>query len=482
LGTEFSASPEAAKRIVLKKPECGSNSEFANVLGALFAVGRSQATCWAVARNATVKNKPPGLVRHRESNGVFCAMRKLFFGLAMLAPLVFGQSQAVTYTYSGLPLPIYPNDWNTWSVISLFVPRSIQVTKVTVSVSVQYGGAGDLNVYLWSANGTRSKLLERNCGSLVNINTTFDDGASSRFSDACPQAGQSPFKGNEPLSNSFGENAFGYWRLGVENNGSNKTGLYTGFSITITGTPLGPPAIGPNTIMSTSSFDYGALAPGDLLTIFGTSLGPAAGVRADATQNLPTSLGGTTVMFDGAAAPIYYASDSFVQVQAPVTLSPLSATKIQAVSSSGSSNSVILPVITSRPGVFTYDAEGRGQARASNQDGSPNGDGTNLNGADKPAAAGSIISVFATGLGAVSPAVPSGNISPSTPVSTTTLPVSATIAGRDAKVTFAGLAPRQIGVYQVNVTIPLTAPSGADRLILTAGTNNSQSGVTVQVQ
>lgn len=56
-------------------------------------------------------------------------------------------------------------------------------------MQVQYSGVEDLSVYLWSVAGTRTKLLQRNCGSLANIDTTFDDNAANRFSDACPAAG-----------------------------------------------------------------------------------------------------------------------------------------------------------------------------------------------------------------------------------------------------------------------------------------------------
>ena len=47
---------------------------------------------------------------------------------------------------------------------------------------------------------------------------------------------------------------------------------------------------------------------------------------------------------------------------------------------------------------------------------------------------------------------------------------------------WAGAAPTQIGVYQVNLIVPATARSGANRLVLTSAGNSSQSDVTIQVQ
>src|SRR3954451_11573991 len=206
--------------------------------------------------------------------------------LAFLAftTFTFAQSQTFTYNYTGLSVPVYPDEANVISVATIFVPRSIIISNLTVSVQVQFSGVGNLNVYLYSPILTRVKLLERNCSNLQNIDTTFDDAAPSRYSDACPtQAGQGPFRGNEPLSNVFNQNAFGSWRLAVENNGNNNTGLVTGFSVTFTGNSVGSPTIGLNTVVSASSLKSGTVAPGDQLAIFGVNLGPAAGVRADAT-------------------------------------------------------------------------------------------------------------------------------------------------------------------------------------------------------
>ena len=243
-------------------------------------------------------------------------MRKSLFALLAFTPLAFAQT-TVTYSYNGLPIPIYPDDWDTVSVIRLLVPKSMTVTNVTASVQVQYSGVGDINLYLYSAAGTRTKLLERNCGSLVNIDATFDDSAPSKYADYCPATAGGSFRGNEPLSNSNGENAYGYWRLAIENNGSSKTGSLTGFSITITGNTYGPPTINANTIVSASSFKGAAVAPGEQIGIFGTNLGPTPGVRAPA-GNLPTSLSGSAVMFDGVAAPLYYTSNNLVVAQVPV--------------------------------------------------------------------------------------------------------------------------------------------------------------------
>jgi uncharacterized protein (TIGR03437 family) len=256
--------------------------------------------------------------------------------------------------------------------------------------------------------------------------------------------------------------------------------MLTGFTITITGTPTGSPMIGPKTVVSMSSFKNGTVAPGDQLVIVGVNLGPADGIRADETQPLPSSLGGTSVKFDNGAAPLNYASNNLVVTQVPTTLNPGSITSIQVVSSSGTSTAVKLSVVPAKPGIFTYEAMGTGQAKVLNQDYSLNGDGS-ISGA-KPAEAGSVIQVFATGLGPLDPPIPAGTPAPSSPLSVATLPITATIAGQPADVVYKGAAPGLIGVYQVNVVIPRNTRSGAARIVLNAGGNTSQDEVTVQVK
>ena len=56
-------------------------------------------------------------------------MRKTILSLVMATPLLFGQAQTFTYTYSGLPIPVYPDDWDIISVATIFVPRAISITK-----------------------------------------------------------------------------------------------------------------------------------------------------------------------------------------------------------------------------------------------------------------------------------------------------------------------------------------------------------------
>ena len=87
------------------------------------------------------------------------------------------------------------------------------------------------------------------------------------------------------------------------------------------------------------------------------------------------------------------------------------------------------------------------------------------------AAAGETVQIFCTGLGATQPAVKSGDPAPTAePLARVSIIPAATIGGQTARVTFAGLAPGFVGLYQVNVEIPPGLAIGdAVPLILSQG-------------
>jgi subtilisin-like proprotein convertase family protein len=234
----------------------------------------------------------------------------------------------VTYSYSGYSIYIPKDSANIAAAASIIVPDALKITNVTAKVLVQYPYVGDLNVFLYSPDGTRTKLLERNCGSLQNIDTTFDDAAQSRYSDSCPSvAGQGPFRGNEPLANfKSADSSLGTWRLLVENNGSNsRVGYLRGFTLQITGTSQVSPVFRPDTVLNNASALSGVIVPGENITILGLGLGPATPVEAPA-GTLPTSLGGVQVSI---AIPLSLASNFRIDGQVPFGLATSGQASIQ---------------------------------------------------------------------------------------------------------------------------------------------------------
>jgi len=389
------------------------------------------------------------------------------------------QTSTFTYSYGGAPLPIFRDGADIITVANLFIPRSIAISKVTVNVDIDYPRPGDLNVYMYSPILTRTKLLERNCGnqgSLTNI--TFDDSAGSRYSDACPSAPGGTYRGNETLSNYNNQNTIGLWSIAVENNGSNDfIGFLRGYTLTFTGTALtnAPPISAPQAVYNTASYQSGIIAPGELVNIGGANLGPANAVIAPA-GNLPTSLGGVQVNFDGTPAALSYVSSNLLVAQVPFGVKPGGTASMTVSYQNSTGIAVPLVVANAVPGIYTQSADGTGVGSVVNPDGS-------LNSSTHPAARGSYVALYATGLGAVSPALANGQAAPLAPLSTTATPVSAVVDGYPASVTFAGAAPSLVGVYQVNLLIPQLAGSGSRSLsIYQGGAAVSQNLVRIYVQ
>jgi uncharacterized protein (TIGR03437 family) len=369
------------------------------------------------------------------------------------------QQQTATYSYTGSPIPIPIDSADTAAVAEIFVPNPIIVGDVTVRVFIEYPAVGDLEIVLISARGEEVVLLDNDCGNLANVNTTFSDAAPTEFDDFCPvEPGRGPFQPDDELSDIDGELASGYWTLWVVNNRSNsRIGLIREFAVTITGTPVARPSFSSEFVVNSARQDGGVIAPGQLTSIYGVALGPVAGVGATSTP-LPTSLGGTTVLINGTAVPLLYSSALQVDLQVPFTVTAGTVANIQIQTAAGTSASVPIEVVSAFAGVFTNQTNGRGLAAALNDDGTRNS-------LENRAQRGEFVSLFATGLGAVTPEVPAGVAAPANPLSRLS-DLVVLIGGATANVSFAGLAPGLVGVYQVNAQVPQNVVSGARGVLL----------------
>jgi uncharacterized protein (TIGR03437 family) len=136
---------------------------------------------------------------------------------------------------------------------------------------------------------------------------------------------------------------------------------------------------------------------------------------------------------------------------------------------------VVVPVAAVVPALFTQDSSGKGQAAASNQDGT-------LNGAAHPAKPGSYISLWMTGAGLTNPAGVDGQPG-AAPLPKPVAPIAVTIGGVSAAVQYAGQAPGAVaGVIQINAQIPSGIQAGnAVPVVVQAGSVPTQAGVTVAV-
>jgi uncharacterized protein (TIGR03437 family) len=230
-------------------------------------------------------------------------------------------------------------------------------------------------------------------------------------------------------------------------------------------------------LVNGASFLYGPIAPGELISIFGSGLGPAQPVGLQTTPgggSITTALGGTQVLFNGLAAPLTYVSATQVNAIVPFEVAGSGTAQVSVVVQSVPGGSVTESVASSSPAVFAASG-GTGQGAILNQDNSTNS-------ASNPAAVGSVLQVFSTGLGQTVPLGVDGQIAgpnPSLPVQN----VTATVGGINATVLYAGSSYGLVsGVIQVNVLIPAgVTPGNAVPLTISAGQAASPAGITVAI-
>jgi adhesin/invasin len=190
------------------------------------------------------------------------------------------------------------------------------------------------------------------------------------------------------------------------------------------------------------------------------------------TIPFPTTLGNVQVTVNGIAAPIYYVAPTQVSVIVPYGLNT-SVAQVQVTTDGNASNTVTTFTNLTSPGVFTVPPGGLGTAAVLHQDGT-------LVTSTNPAKANETVSVFLTGLGAVSPTITDGDAGPSGTLSQASATIAAYLGGTQATVTYAGLAPQLAGLYQVNVTIPAGLTAG-NLFLGIAGPDSYASEATVAV-
>jgi uncharacterized protein (TIGR03437 family) len=238
------------------------------------------------------------------------------------------------------------------------------------------------------------------------------------------------------------------------------------------------PVLSQNGIVNGASFAGGAVAPGEIVTLFGSRMGPGnlAPFLLDSSGRVPTALAGTRVFFAGQAAPLLYVSAGQIGAIVPYGLGAQPNVDVVVESAGVRSEAVRVAIAAAAPGLFTIDASGKGQAAALNQDGT-------VNGRSAPVRAGDVIVFFGTGEGQTLPAGVDGTLTgaePARPV----LPVKVTIGGKEGTVLYAGGAPGLVaGLVQVNVRVPADVVAGdAVPVVMSVGTATGAAGVTISVR
>ena len=232
----------------------------------------------------------------------------------------------------------------------------------------------------------------------------------------------------------------------------------------------------PPSLVNAGSMLAGPIAPGEIVSIFGLSIGPVtpSDGTLDASGMIASEVAQTSVLFDGAAAPLFYVQNSQINAQAPYEIAGKSTVDVEVFFQGQSRGKVTVPVAASAPAIFTVSA-GTGPAIALNENGM-------LNSPMEPAARGSIVTLYATGDGVENPAAVDGQPA-ADPLPKPTLPVTLTMGGYPADILSAGAAPGFAGLLQINARVPSgLASTGSVPVVLRIGAASSQTGVTLAVR
>lgn len=236
-------------------------------------------------------------------------------------------------------------------------------------------------------------------------------------------------------------------------------------------------------VVNAASFLPGPVAPGEIVSLFGTALGPpspGAGLQLTNPLLVANALQGVHVLFDGIPAPITFASALQVNAVVPYAVAGHSTTTVQVEYLGAVSAPVSLPVAAVAPGLFTVNTRGNGPGAILNAK------DNSVNSATNPVVRGDWVSIYGTGAGATDPASVDGLLA-TPPYPLVKAPVSVTIGGipcRTEQINYAGAAPYLVsGVMQINAQVPDgVTPGDGVPLLVDIGGVTAQAAVTLAVK
>jgi uncharacterized protein (TIGR03437 family) len=213
------------------------------------------------------------------------------------------------------------------------------------------------------------------------------------------------------------------------------------------------------------------IAPGEFITIYGTGLPSRSAVPVP----FPTNLNGVQLLINNTPAPLYWITATQVYAVVPYALTGSSATIV--LSNNGTqSNTITVPIAATAPGIAAVAQNGLGAGAITHADGS-------LVSASSPALRGETVVIYLTGLGAVSPSVADGKGPTGLSRSNSVQAIYFGAAAVDTSaILFQGLTPGYAGLYQINVTIPLSVDSSAAVPLAIETTNGFTDMVNIAIQ
>jgi len=214
------------------------------------------------------------------------------------------------------------------------------------------------------------------------------------------------------------------------------------------------------------------IAPGGLIALLGSGLG--ASTQSATSAPWPTVLADTCLMVNGSPIPMTLVSGKQITAQLPYSLGG-SATLVLHTPG-GSTPSVNLNIQENAPAVFRSGTAGPLTGiptvmRNSNHQ---------LVTLSNPIHSKDTITIYATGLGTVTPTVAVVAAGPSKPLALATIPPTVTLGGVGLNVEYAGLAPGMVGVDEIEVKVSGGIPTGLS-VPLVISQNGAETTLSVRV-
>jgi len=233
------------------------------------------------------------------------------------------------------------------------------------------------------------------------------------------------------------------------------------------------PVPSPSIDRVTNAADFStSVAAGSLITVFGANLSPTN--LATHEVPLPTAIGESCLTVNGSPVPMLFASPGQINAQLPIHI--VGRVTMTLYTPGGVGDDYYLDLLPAAPAIFHSGVAGPFTGipvvvKDANQQ---------LVTASNPIHPGDEVVIYAAGLGSTSPEVEAGTTAPFGPLAAALLVPDVRLGGSPMSVSYAGLAPGEIGVYQINAKAPAGVPAGS-AVPLTIAQAGASTSVSVRV-
>ncbi len=211
------------------------------------------------------------------------------------------------------------------------------------------------------------------------------------------------------------------------------------------------------------------VAPGGLVSLFGTNLSPTN--MATNQIPLPTALADSCMSVNGTLLPLFFASPTQINAQLPNNATGNSS--LVLYTPGGISDTFNFTIQPTAPSVFRT-ANGTAMIIR-------DVDGQYITN-DTPIHLNEYLTIYLTGMGGTTPSVAQGSAAPSSPLAVATVQPTITIGGSSIFVLWAGLAPKQVGVYQINALVPFHGIPTGDNIAFKITQGSASTTILLKVE